>query len=88
MDSKQNAGCGGGVGFFVREGFNVKILSEHSVFKKGLYESIWIHISLPKKKSIIIGNAYRPNSYQKANEAQAIDIHLEIIGKISRDKTL
>ena len=82
----KNSHCGGGVAFFVRNELNFEIMSEQSVFKKGLYESIWIRISLPKKKFLIIGNIYRPNSPPLGNVNKAIEIHEGILNSIKKDK--
>ena len=82
----KNSHCGGGVAFFVRNELNFEIMSEQSVFKKGLYESIWIRISLPKKKFLIIGNIYRPNSPPLGNVNKAIEIHEGILNSIKRIK--
>ena len=73
-----NPNCGGGLAFYVRENIEFELLEKQSVFIKGLYESIWIKLKLPKKKSVIIGNVYRPNTLPLGNVTRAIEIHSEI----------
>ena len=86
--ARLNPNIGGGIGLYIREGITFEKLPEHSIFKRGLYESLWICLKLPKNKQIIIGNIYRPNSYPAANEPKAIAQHLEILHNIKVDKKL
>ena len=88
MNSRMNTNCGGGVGLYVRNGLEFEILEDLSIFEKGLHESIWILIKLPKQKSLIIGNSYRPNTYPLANQERALTIHLNILDKIRYNRKL
>ena len=56
------SGQGGGVGIYLKNGTPYKILKDKSVFIAKLYESIFIEISLPSNKKLILGSLYRPNS--------------------------
>ena len=86
MNSDPNPNCGGGVGFFVNNNFDFEVLEEESIFKEGVYESLWIKVKTDKNNSKIIGNVYRPNTAPKASINQAIEIHSSILSKISKNK--
>jgi hypothetical protein len=51
---------GGGVGFYVRNGLNFKIVDNMSPFEQKIFESITIQISYPNK-SYLLTSAYRSN---------------------------
>ena len=85
MYSKINKNCGGGVGIYLREGLNYELLEKKSIFIKGLYESIWLLVKLPKGKNVILGNIYRPNTPPLANIHQATIIHKNILESIKKD---
>jgi exonuclease III len=51
---------GGGVGFYVREGLNCKIVENFSPFEQKIFEAITIQISYPNK-SVLLTSAYRSN---------------------------
>ena len=55
-----NPNCGGGVGLFIHNKF--ELLEVESSFLPGVYESIWAKVQYQKGKFKIIGNVYRPNS--------------------------
>jgi hypothetical protein len=52
---------GGGVGFYVRNGLNFKILEELSPFENKILESLTIKIVYPEKSAVILTCAYRSN---------------------------
>ena len=86
MNTAPNPNCGGGVGFFVNNGLKYEILEEESVFLPGVYESLWIKVTVDRNTCKIIGNIYRPNSAPKANLHLAISTHTSIISKIKSNK--
>jgi hypothetical protein len=51
---------GGGVGFYVRNGLNAKIIDNLSPFEQKIFEAITIQVSYPEK-SILLTSAYRSN---------------------------
>ena len=61
-------------------------MEEESVFLSGVYESLWIKVTIDKNTCKIIGNIYRPNSASKANLSLAIATHISIISKIKANK--
>jgi len=62
--SKLRAGTarGGGVGFFIKERIQFKILPVYSTFVDKIYESLFIEVAMSNKSKIVIGNIYRPGS--------------------------
>ena len=84
----KNSNIGGEVAFFIRIGLEFEILEKQSIFRKGIYESLWIKISLPKKKFLIIGNIYRPNTLPLGSADKAIEIHSTILDDIKSNKVL
>ena len=82
-----NPNCGGGVGLFIDNKFkDYEILTEESIFKPHIYESIWVKIKMKNGRDKIIGNVYRPNTAPLANLSKAIDIHNQIIDKIQNNR--
>jgi exonuclease III len=51
---------GGGVGFYVRNGLNFKVIENLSPFEQKILESITIKISYPNR-SLLLTSAYRSN---------------------------
>jgi exonuclease III len=51
---------GGGVGFYIKEGLNITVLNNLSVFHERVFESLFIKVNICNKE-YIIGNIYRPN---------------------------
>ena len=88
MNTMVNSNCGGGIGLYVRNGYNFEVMHELSTFVKGVYESLWICISLPRNKKLLICSIYRPNSLPLASEQKAISLHFNTLDKIKADKTL
>ena len=60
QNSNVNRNCGGGIAVYISNTLEFDILDELSVFRSGIYESIWLKINSKGDKSIIIGNIYRP----------------------------
>ena len=52
---------GGGVGFYIREGLNFKIIDELSPFEEKIFESLTLQLSYSNKKSVLPTCAYRSN---------------------------
>ena len=59
--SRENS-QGGGVGLYIANDLKFKNRPDLSIFVDKIYESIFIEISLPKCKKLIVGSVYRPNS--------------------------
>jgi len=55
-------GNGGGIGFFVKDGYEFEILKEPSIFEKRVHESMFIRIIGKNQTGTVIGNIYRPNT--------------------------
>ena len=53
---------GGGVGIYVKQHLSFKILKQYSTFVERIFESLFIEISLPNSKKVVIGNIYRPGT--------------------------
>ena len=85
--SKSNPNCGGGIGFFVKEGLTYEVIHFGGEFEKGVYESLWLKISICGK-SRIVGNIYRPNTAPLASLHRATEIHKNILKSIKTDKQL
>ena len=86
-DGPPNPNCGGGVGLFIDSKYkDYEILTEESVFKPHIYESIWVKIKIKNGRDKIIGNVYRPNTAPLANLQHAIEIHNQIIDKIQNNR--
>ena len=51
---------GGGVGFYVRQGLNFKILEDLSIFNEKIFESICIQVEVKVGKKINFISLYRP----------------------------
>ena len=82
-----NPNCGGGVGCFIKEGLNYEILHFGGEFEKGVYESLWIKLSICGKTRIL-GNIYRPNTAPLASLSRATEIHKNILKSIKSDRQL
>ena len=61
QNSTPNPNCGGGVGMFVSDHINYKIVHPPNIFIKGVFESLWIKIKLNNVERVI-GTIYRPNT--------------------------
>jgi len=53
---------GGGIGFYVRNGLNVKVIDNLSPFEQKIFEALTIQVSYPDK-SILVTSAYRSNGH-------------------------
>ena len=82
-----NPNCGGGVGFFIKEGLNYEVIHFPGEFEKGLYESIWVKLDIDGKIRIV-GNIYRPNTAPLASLPKALEIHRNILKCIRNDRLL
>lgn len=58
----RSKGQGGGVGFYLNEKFDAKIIDNLSVFHEGIFESLAIEIQLQQKKKAVFVSLYRPNT--------------------------
>ena len=87
-DGAPNPNCGGGVGIFVDQKYDYEILNVESAFVPHVYESIWVKVKVKSGPDKIIGNVYRPNSAPKADLAQALEIHNQILERFQIDRKL
>ena len=60
-------------------------MEEESVFIPHVYESIWVKVKIKNGPDKIIGNVYRPNTAPLASLERSIQIHNEILEKISNN---
>lgn len=58
--NKNRNNIGGGIGFWVREGYEYEILNDISIFEEKIFESLFIRVKTGRKDFKIIGNIYRP----------------------------
>ncbi len=52
---------GGGVGFYVRNGHNFKIIENLSPFEEKIFESLTIQLTYPSNKTVLVTCGYRSN---------------------------
>ena len=78
---------GGGVGIYVKTGVPYKVLSNISVFNDKVVETIFVEITLPKNKKIIVSSSiYHPNSkHTSLSEKNQFQIFLETLNNIMAD---
>jgi exonuclease III len=80
---------GGGVGFYVKDGLNFKIVNELSPFEEKIFESLTIQLSYPGKQPILLTTGYRSNgTIANVTQNQQIErfftVFDELLHKISR----
>ena len=73
---------GGGVAIFVKHKFQYKIREDLSIFDEGLFESVFIEVSI-NNKNVVIGEIYRPPN---SNINQFIERYSNLIMKITDEK--
>ena len=79
---------GGGVGIYVKNSLHFKVLPNLSVFIDKVVETLFVEISLPKSKSIIVGSVYRPNSkHTSLTEKNQFSIFLETLSNLLAETT-
>ena len=79
---------GGGVGIYVKNLLPFKVLPNLSVFIDKVVETIFVEISLPKNKKIIVGSVYRPNSkHTSLSEKNQFSIFLETLNNLLAEIT-
>ena len=78
---------GGGVGIYVKTGVPYKVLSNISVFIDKVVETIFVEITLPINKKIIVSSSiYHPNSkHTSLSEKNQFQIFLETLNNIMAD---
>ena len=59
ITNNRSAKKGGGVGFYVTQDLNCELLEKFTVMSDS-FESIFIEIKAPNRRSIIVGEIYRP----------------------------
>ena len=58
----RNSARGGGVGIYIKNHLAYNILKQYSIFIERIFESLFVEISLPNNKKIIVGSVYRPGT--------------------------
>ena len=76
--SRSNA-RGGGVGFYIREGLNFKVIDELSLFNESIFESLCVEIEFPNKRKMLFVSLYRPPSHKILTLSQQSDAYLEML---------
>ena len=76
--SRSNA-RGGGVGFYIREGLNFKVIEELSLFNERIFESLCVEIEFPNKRKMLFVSLYRPPSHNILTLSQQSDAYLEML---------
>jgi len=65
---------GGGVGFYVRNGLNFKVIEELSPYENKILESLTIKLDYPSRSSVLLTSAYRSNgNIPGVTEAQQLE---------------
>lgn len=81
---KQRSGGqrGGGVGIYIKDSYNFRIINELSVFEQNVFEAIGIEFSEQNSdnKSIIV-NFYRPNNHYNLSQRDQIEAFFDIFEK-------
>ena len=72
---------GGGVGLFIDQNFSHKILPEFNVSDANIIESLFMEISIPRHRNMVIGVIYRPPS---ENTLEFIEKVNEIISGVTK----
>ena len=85
---KLNPNCGGGSAIYIRDDHNFSRLTFNNQFTSGIYESVWVKISLGGGVSIVLGSIYRPTTFRKTDLDTALSIHCDIINQIKNDPLL
>ena len=70
-------GRGGGVGLYVKDKYNAKVLERYSTFKENIIESIAVEIEIPKVKKFVAISLYRPNRHTTLSQSEQIAIFFE-----------
>jgi hypothetical protein len=82
---KQRLGMrGGGVGFFIRENLNAKVIEELSPFENKIFESITIQLTYPSSsKSLLLTSAYRSNgTIPNVTQSKQMELFFESFGDL------
>jgi exonuclease III len=74
---------GGGVGFYVKNGLDFKILEHLSPFENKIFESLTIQLSYPGKHSVLLTTAYRSNGpIPNVTPSQQMDRFLTVFDEL------
>ena len=63
----RNNARGGGVGIYVKSNLSFNVLNQYSLFSERIFESLFVEISLPSCKKIVVGSIYRPGKFPGFN---------------------
>ena len=81
--SQRKSGRGGGVGFYVKNGLNVKTCDDISLFHDKIFECLAIEITVSKKKHYLC-NIYRTPSYNTVQCDNFLEYLEETLSKMNR----
>ena len=73
---------GGGVGIYLQNDLDYKLRPECNFSDPEVIETLFVEITVPKGKNIIVGSVYRPPNY---NAASFLDKFNDILSYISKD---
>jgi len=75
---------GGGVGFYIRNNLNAKIIDNLSPFTEKIFESITIELTYPaSNKTILLTSGYRSNGViPNVTQTQQMEYFLDIFGEL------
>lgn len=78
---KQRSGGrrGGGVGLYIRNFYDFRVLENISIFEQSIFESLVVEVSIPKSRNkIILANFYRPNNHDFYTQSEQMNLFLDI----------
>jgi len=80
---------GGGVGFYVKNGVNFKIVDELSPFEEKIFESLTIQLTYPNNQNVLLTSGYRSNGVMlnltQNQQNERFFVHFdELLHKISQ----
>jgi exonuclease III len=89
MVKKRRGMRGGGVGFYVRNNLDAKILDNLSPFENKIMEAMTIQLTYPDNRCVLLTSIYRSNgNIPNVTEAQQMDRFLEKFDELCNDLRL
>jgi hypothetical protein len=65
---------GGGVGFYIRDHLNARIIDELSPFENKIIEALSIQLTYPDNRQVLLSSVYRSNGVlQNVTQLQQMD---------------
>ena len=81
----RNNARGGGVGIYVKSNLSFNVLNQYSLFSERIFESLFVEISLPSCKKIVVGSIYRPGKSPGLTFTQQFTQFSEILSNLLAD---